>query len=100
MKDKCNELDEEISNAKNKVKKLKDENSILDKRINKIKEKEERKYLIYDKDFKIKKYNNKLVEKLKLSEEIKNKQIELIIKMQKEVNNMRLKLHMLGECCF
>ena len=100
MKDKCNELDEEISNAKNKVKKLKDENSILDKRINKIKEKEERKYLIYDKYFKIKKYNNKLVEKLKLSEEIKNKQIELIIKMQKEVNNMRLKLHMLGECCF
>ena len=73
---------------------------MLNNRINQITEKEEKKYSIYDKDFKIKKYNNKSVEKLKLSEKIKNKQIELIIKIQKEVNNMRLKLHILGECYF
>ena len=96
-KDKCNELDEEIIDVKNKIKILRNQNSILTKRINLVKEKEDKKYLIYDKALKTKKYNDKLVEKLKLSEEIKAKQIELIIKMQKEVNNMRLKLHMLGE---
>ena len=96
-KDKCNELDEEIIDVKNKIKILRNQNSILTKRINLVKEKEDKKYLIYDKALKTKKYNGKLVEKLKLSEEIKAKQIELIIKMQKEVNNMRLKLHMLGE---
>ena len=98
-KDKCDELDEEISDTKNKIKKLKIDNSMLNKRIKYVKEKEDKKYLIYDKNFKVKKFNYKLMEKLKLSEEIKKKQIELIIKMQKEVNNMRLKLHMLGECC-
>ena len=98
-KDKCDELDEEISDTKNKIKKLKIDNSMLNKRINYVKEKEDKKYLIYDKNFKIKIFNHKLLEKLKLSEEIKKKQIELIIRMQKEVNNMRLKLHMLGECC-
>ena len=100
LKDECKELDKEIFDVKNRVKKLKDKNSLLSERINKIKEKEENKYSIYDKDFQIKKYNKKLLEKLKLSEEIKKKQIELIIKMQKEVNNMRLKLHMLGENCY
>ena len=98
-KDKCDELDEEISDTKNKIKKLKIDNSMLNKRIKYVKEKEDKKYLIYDKNFKVKKFNYKLMEKLKLSEEIKKKQIELIIKMQKEVNNMRLKLHMLGDCC-
>ena len=98
-KDKCAKLDEEISDMKNKIKKLKSDNSILSKRINNIKEKEDKKNLIYDKNYKIKKFNDKLLDKLKLSEEIKKKQIELIIKMQKEVNNMRLKLHMLGEFC-
>ena len=100
LKDECKELDKEIFDVKNRVKKLKDKNSLLSERINKIKGKEENKYSIYDKDFQIKKYNKKLLEKLKLSEEIKKKQIELIIKMQKEVNNMRLKLHMLGENCY
>ena len=98
-KDKCAKLDEEISDMKNKIKKLKIDNSILSKRINNIKEKEDKKNLIYDKNYKIKKFNDKLLDKLKLSEEIKKKQMELIIKMQKEVNNMRLKLHMLGEFC-
>lgn len=98
-KDKCGELDEEIYDTKNKIKKIKTENFALNERIKYVKEKEDKKYYIYDKTYKIKKYNKKLVAKLKLSEEIKQKQIELIIKMQKEVNNMRLKLHMLGECC-
>jgi len=86
-------------NVKNNIKKVKSINTLLNKRINDVKEKEDKKYDIYDKNYKVKIYNKKLVEKLKLSEEIKKKQIELIIKMQKEVNNMRLKLHMLGECC-
>ena len=98
-KDKCDELDKDISNVKNNIKKVKSINAVLNKRINDVKEKEDKKYDIYDKNDKVKIYNKKLVEKLKLSEEIKKKQIELIIKMQKEVNNMRLKLHMLGECC-
>ncbi len=98
-KDKCKELDKDIWNIKNNIKKVKDINMTLNKRINDVKEKEDKKYDIYDKNYKIKIYNKKLVEKLNLSEEIKKKQIELIIKMQKEVNNMRLKLHMLGECC-
>ena len=98
-KDKCDELDKDISNVKNNIKKVKSINTVLNKRINDVKEKEDKKYDIYDKNYKVKIYNKKLVEKLKLSEEIKKKQIELIIKMQKEVNNMRLKLHMLGECC-
>ena len=98
-KDKCKELDKDILNIKNNIKKVKDINMALNKRINDVKEKEDKKYDIYDKNYKIKIYNKKLVEKLNLSEEIKKKQIELIIKMQKEVNNMRLKLHMLGECC-
>ena len=98
-KDKCRELDKDIWNIKNNIKKVKDINMALNKRINDVKEKEDKKYDIYDKNYKIKIYNKKLVEKLNLSEEIKKKQIELIIKMQKEVNNMRLKLHMLGECC-
>ena len=98
-KDKCDELDKDISNVKNNIKKVKSINAVLNKRINDVKEKEDKKYDIYDKNYKVKIYNKKLVEKLKLSEEIKKKQIELIIKMQKEVNNMRLKLHMLGECC-
>ena len=98
-KDKCRELDKDILNIKNNIKKVKDINMALNKRINDVKEKEDKKYDIYDKNYKIKIYNKKLVEKLNLSEEIKKKQIELIIKMQKEVNNMRLKLHMLGECC-
>ena len=98
-KDKCKELDKDIWNIKNNIKKVKDINMALNKRINDVKEKEDKKYDIYDKNYKIKIYNKKLVEKLNLSEEIKKKQIELIIKMQKEVNNMRLKLHMLGECC-
>ena len=97
-KDKCKELDKDILNVKNNIRKVKDINMVLNKRINDVKEKEDKKYDIYDKNFKIKIYNKKLVEKLNLSEEIKKKQIELIIKMQKEVNNMRLKLHMLGEC--
>jgi len=98
-KDKCDELDKDISNVKNNIKKVKSINTVLNIRINDVKEKEDKKYDIYDKNYKVKIYNKKLVEKLKLSEEIKKKQIELIIKMQKEVNNMRLKLHMLGECC-
>ena len=98
-KDKCKELDKDILNIKNNIKKVKDINMALNKRINDVKEKEDKKYDIYDKNYKIKIYNKKLVEKLNLSEEIKKKQIELIIKKQKKVNNMRLKLHMLGECC-
>lgn len=98
-KDKCKELDKDILNVKKNIRKVKDINMVLNKRINDVKAKEDKKYDIYDKNFKIKIYNKKLVEKLNLSEEIKKKQIELIIKMQKEVNNMRLKLHMLGECC-
>ena len=98
-KDKCKALDKDILNVKNNIKKVKDINMALNKRINDVKEKEDKKYDIYDKNYKIKIYNKKLVEKLNLSEEIKKKQIELITKMQKEVNNMRLKLHMLGECC-
>jgi hypothetical protein len=98
-KDKCKALDKDILNVKNNIKKVKNINIVINKRINEVKEKEDKKYDIYDKNYKIKKYNKKLEEKLNLSEEIKKKQIELIIKMQKEVNNMRLKLHMLGECC-
>ena len=98
-KNKCKNIDKDILDVKNNIKKIKLVNSVLNKRINSVKEKEDKKYDIYDKNFKNKLYNHKLVNKLKLSEEIKKRQIELIIKMQKEVNNMRLKLHMLGESC-
>ena len=98
-KEKCKYLDDQINKVKNNIKTVRKINSVLSKRINNVKEKEDKKYYIYDKNYRIKKYNEKLVEKLGLSEEIKKKQIELIIKMQKEINNMRLKLHMIGECC-
>jgi len=39
---------------------------LLNNRINQITEKEEKKYSIYDKDFKIKKYNNKYGGKIEI----------------------------------
>ena len=43
-KDKCKELDKDIWNIKNNIKKVKDINMALNKRINDVKEKEDKKY--------------------------------------------------------
>ena len=98
-KDKCIYLDEEIKKVKNSINEIKNNNKIFEKRLKYVKDKEENKYILYDQNYNLKNNNNKLLKKYKLSEEIKKQQIELIIKMQKEVNNMRLKLQMLEESC-
>ena len=65
--------------------------------MNYVKEKGENKNKLYKKNDKIKNYDKKLLEKYKISETIRQKQINLITKMQKEVNNMKEKLQLLGQ---
>jgi len=88
---------EEIKDIKNKIKETKKKNDTFEKRLNYVKEKEENKKELYESNNKIKNYDMKLLEKYKISETIRQKQIDLIIKMQKEVNNMREKLLMLNQ---
>ena len=88
---------EEIKDTKNKIKETKKKSDMLEKRLNYVKEKEENKKELYESNNKIKNYDMKLLEKYKISETIRQKQIDLIIKMQKEVNSMREKLLMLNQ---
>ena len=88
---------EEIKDTKNKIKETKKKSDMLEKRLNYVKEKEENKKELYESNNKIKNYDMKLLEKYKISEAIRQKQIDLIIKMQKEVNSMREKLLMLNQ---
>ena len=96
-KNKYLKANEEIKDIKNKIKEIKNKNDILEKRLNYVKEKEENKNELYESNNKIKNYDLKLLEKYKISEKIRQKQIDLIIKMQKEVNNMKEKLLMLNQ---
>lgn len=96
-KNKYLKIKEEIKSVKNKIKEIKNNNNEIEKRLNNIKEKEEKKNIIYENNDKIEKYNIKLLKKYQLSEVIRQKQIDLIIKMQKEVNNMREKLQLLNQ---
>ena len=96
-KNKYLKINDEIKDIKNKIKEVKNNNKILEKRLNYVKEKEEQKKLLYESNNKIKDYDTKLLEKYKISELIRKKQIDLIIKMQKEVNNMREKLQTINQ---
>lgn len=88
---------EEIENTKKKINEIKNSTEQIEKRLNFVKENEKNKDLLYKKTDKISNRNNKLMEKYKLSEEIRQKQLDLITKMQKEINNMKEKLQMLGK---
>ena len=88
---------EDIKDVKNKIKETKNKIDELEKRLKYVKEKEENKNELHESNNKIKNYDIKLLEKYKISEMIRQKQIDLIIKMQKEVNNMRENLLMLNQ---
>ena len=94
-KNKYLKVNEEVKNIKNKIKEIKNNNKEIEKRLNYIKEKENNNDSLYDNNIQYKNYNEILVEKYKLSEIIRKKQIDLIIKMQKEVNNMKEKFKIL-----
>ena len=96
-KNKLLKVNEEIKDIKNKIKNVKKNNEIIEQRLQYVKEKEENKDILYETNIKIKDYNIKLSEKYKISELIRKKQIDLIIKMQKEVNNMKEKLEMINQ---
>ena len=96
-KNKYLKVNDEIKDIKNKIKEVKNNNKILEKRLNYVKKKEEQKNLLYESNNKIKDYDTKLLEKYEISELIRKKQIDLIIKMQKEVNNMREKLKTINQ---
>lgn len=88
-KDKYLKVNEEIKKIKNKIEKIQKNNDSLEKRLNFVKENEENKYALYEDYQKYKDYNIQLLEKYEISEMIRQKQIDLIIKMQKEINNMK-----------
>ena len=96
-KEKYLKANEDIKKIKSKIEEIKNNNNKIEKRLKYVKEKEENKDTLYEDNNKIIDYDIKLLEKYNLSELIRKKQIDLIIKMQKEVNNMREKLQMLNE---
>ena len=96
-KNKYLKINEDLYNTKRKIEEIKNNNDLIERRIKNVKEKEENKAKLYENKDKIINYDITLLEKYKLSEKIRKKQIDLIIKMQKEVNNMREKLQMLGD---
>lgn len=96
-KKKYLKANEEIENTKQKINEIKNNTEQIEKRLNFVKENERNKNLLYQKNNKLSNRNNKLMEKYKLSEEIRQKQIDLITKMQKEINNMKEKLQMIGQ---
>ena len=96
-KKKYLKVNEEIENTKQKINEIKNNSEQIEKRLNFVKENENNKNLLYRKNSKLSNRNNKLIEKYKLSEEIRQKQLDLITKMQKEINNMKEKLQVLGQ---
>ena len=96
-KNKYLKINEEIKNIKKKVEEIKNNNDKLEKRLNYVKKNEENKNSIYQKNNDIQNYDILLLEKYQISETIRQKQIDLIIKMQKEINNMREKIQMLEQ---
>ena len=96
-KKKCLKASEEIENTKKKINEIKNNSEQIEKRLNFVKENEKNKNLLYQKSNKLSNRNNKLMEKYKISEEIRQKQLDLITKMQKEINNMKEKLQMLSQ---
>ena len=98
-KNKYSKVNEDINEIKRKIEEVKKNNNKIEKRLKYVKDKEEKKYMIYENKDKIVDYDIQLLEKYQLSEKIRKKQIDLIIKMQKEINNMREKLQMLGDYC-
>ena len=96
-KKKYLKVNEEIENTKQKINEIKNNSEQIEKRLNFVKENEKNKNLLYQKNNKLSNRKNKLIEKYKLSEEIRQKQLDLITKMQKEINNMKEKLQVLGQ---
>jgi hypothetical protein len=89
-KNKYLKVNDDVKNIKKKIEDIKNNNKDIEKRLLFVKEKEKKNNLLYNNNKKIK-HNEKLMEKYNISENIRKKQIDLIIKMQKEVNNMKEK---------